>query len=519
MSKNENIKLQRAVKRREALKRKDKNEDDSELSFQKVNDKAIRPADQVILDLNESFRTKYTVEQNYRAYKLFSIMDVDGGGSITLREVNRVLMGESTRFFTVRFDHPDVGITWGVDHENSVVITTIEHNSPASQVASLIIGLKLTSINDRPVLQNGKLSLHDAVLFLLQLHSDPVEFEFLEPTLIITPFTCYLDLRVESLVFSVVLPVGAVYDLEYFKHIIRSKLVEAHPSFKWMRVGVIQRRRQIYFKCDKFKFELLFATGPNNQRSCRFALGFSAEDYPSSHTHAGQPMAIDLKLGISPDEMEILMKELFEKFDKDGSGEFEFEEFRDFYVKFLDSEESLTLLKKFAQYRFRDIELEKWWYQKQEERQRRIARYEELKVKNAPIFKVQRQRFKDESDVGIDHVRRRVYKERPENMKMVRSKKRKHQELTKKKASPMLLSIDELNDTTNMIAQNQEDPANATVMHLHHHEKKRRKESLDDSLSINELENKRMLMKERLRGQAEKRKKKLSRLMGKTAQK
>ena len=32
-------------------------------------------------------------------------------------------------------------------------------------------------------------------------------------------------------------------------------------------------------------------------------------------------------------EFQILMDELFKKFDLDGNGQFEFEEFRDFYLK------------------------------------------------------------------------------------------------------------------------------------------------------------------------------------------
>lgn len=42
-----------------------------------------------------------TQEENYRAYKLFSMMDVDSGGSISLRELYRVLMGDAIRYILV----------------------------------------------------------------------------------------------------------------------------------------------------------------------------------------------------------------------------------------------------------------------------------------------------------------------------------------------------------------------------------------------------------------------------------
>ena len=54
------------------------------------------------------------------------------------------------------------------------------------------------------------------------------------------------------------------------------------------------------------------------------------------------------------------MNELFEKFDEDKSGNFEYEEFRDFFIRFLDTEESIQLLRDYAQYKFRDMEKEQY---------------------------------------------------------------------------------------------------------------------------------------------------------------
>lgn len=58
-----------------------------------------------------------TLEENYRAFKLFSIMDIDHSGTISLREINRMLLGDMSATFLINFDHPDTGIVWGIDVE------------------------------------------------------------------------------------------------------------------------------------------------------------------------------------------------------------------------------------------------------------------------------------------------------------------------------------------------------------------------------------------------------------------
>lgn len=44
----------------------------------------------------------------------------------------------------------------------------------------------------------------------------------------------------------------------------------------------------------------------------------------------------------------------------DSSGQLDFEEFRDFYVRFFDNEKNIEMLKAYAKYRYRDKELEAW---------------------------------------------------------------------------------------------------------------------------------------------------------------
>jgi hypothetical protein len=62
---------------------------------------------------------------------------------------------------------------------------------------------------------------------------------------------------------------------------------------------------------------------------------------------------------VAEKKLDILMEELFGRFDADGSGEFQFEEFRDFFTKLLANDDCLNTLRSYASHRFRDKLAEK----------------------------------------------------------------------------------------------------------------------------------------------------------------
>lgn len=100
--------------------------------------------------------------------------------------------------------------------------------------------------------------------------STSMEFEFIEPVLILTPFSNVLDIQIEGKIYSVELPVGAVYDLDQFKYTIRESMIKVNKIFYDVNVEVIGAKRQIHFQSANHTFRLLFATGPNYHRSCRY---------------------------------------------------------------------------------------------------------------------------------------------------------------------------------------------------------------------------------------------------------
>ncbi len=86
-------------------------------------------------------------------------MDTDNSGSISLREINKLLMGDVYRSFTIDFEHPDTGIMWGLDSDNCVAVTDVEPHSPAADVTNLIRGLRLLRVNDVEIPQHDPKSI------------------------------------------------------------------------------------------------------------------------------------------------------------------------------------------------------------------------------------------------------------------------------------------------------------------------------------------------------------------------
>jgi len=123
------------------------------------------------------------------------------------------------------------------------------------------------------------------------------------------------------------------------------------PRFVWS----CDQRKQVFFYtlAGNPHFRLLFDTGPNSDFSARFVLGFPSEDTPFKQYHFGHNMTSDIGLHLRREECELLVTDLFQKFDNDDSGDLSFEEFRDFYLQLLDTEAGLKLLRRYTKYRFK----------------------------------------------------------------------------------------------------------------------------------------------------------------------
>jgi hypothetical protein len=85
---------------------------------------------------------------------------------------------------------------------------------------------------------------------------------------------------------------------------------------------------------------------------------------------------------------------------------------RDFYIEYLDTEESLERLKYYAKFRFRDLERERYVVGLQQERTNKLRRRDHFRVKFAKIKEQQRQRFLNDSYLDEKGLRRRNYRHR-----------------------------------------------------------------------------------------------------------
>jgi hypothetical protein len=214
-------------------------------------------------------------------------MDIDNSGSVSLRELNRVLMGDVEQFISCEFSHPDTGILWEMDDENCVTIASIENNSPASKFPFLIPKMKLAKINNTIIPQNNEKSLQQVYTELLKLRNGSATLEFLEPALIINKFCCWIDIEVDKNIFSVELPIGAIYNLDVFKEQTKKCFEKTHDILKYIDIDIVLRKKQMEFKSSYFPFRLLFGTGPNCKLSCRYIIGFNSEDTVKSKYHTG----------------------------------------------------------------------------------------------------------------------------------------------------------------------------------------------------------------------------------------
>ena len=344
-----------------------------------------------------------------RAYRLFNVIDVDQSGNVDLREIKRYMMSDIERLMEDSFDHPDCGIVWGLDEQHAVVIDHIEERSPAAKKVQLLPGLRLKSINGVEIPhKSGKAGLSKLHRVLLKVHDEPLFMVYYEPLFLFTPFSNIIDVEVEGERFIVDIQVGAIHEYETFEKRVKEAFIRAHASFKYVVVEVERKNTQVIIRSDIFPFKLLFHSGRSFQRSARYAMGFGDDDYGPSYEHRGAAMKANINLEVDEKSLNVLVDELFSLFDADGSGEFEFEEFRSFYLQLLDGEEAHQKLRDYTAYRFRDQEHEKKMLQLQEEDRVKRERRIQTRLRNDSIKAKQKEKDLANSYVDENGVRRRL---------------------------------------------------------------------------------------------------------------
>ena len=182
---------------------------------------------------------------------------------MSLREIERVLGGtQGDRFMVEAFDEPDTGIVFGLDSHDCPIIKRIEDQSNAFRRTTLVPGLRLYKINQQDIPQN-KESM--AVITKLLLKSDddghPLIFEFLEPKLVVNNFSTALDVLIEGQEINILLPIGAVNDIDVFEQAVNETFAKTNRILKLLNVTFDRRTMAMTISSDILPFQLLFETG------------------------------------------------------------------------------------------------------------------------------------------------------------------------------------------------------------------------------------------------------------------
>ena len=83
------------------------------------------------------------------AYTAFGVLDIDGSGRISLRELQRYLAGDAEYFYECKFSMADIGVEFECNRPGEVHVKKIEQLSPAEYDPNCSAGLKLLTFNDK----------------------------------------------------------------------------------------------------------------------------------------------------------------------------------------------------------------------------------------------------------------------------------------------------------------------------------------------------------------------------------
>lgn len=220
-------------------------------------------------------------------------------GSISSQKLFNLLFGKFLNTFICEFAHSDTGVVFGLDKENKVIITKLEKHSPSSTLLILTKGLRLLKINDAIVDNEGSEGLKKIKKIIYNLNNkDKIKFEFIEPSIVISIYSCILDIEIDNTIYTLNLPIGAVYNIEKFSDDIQNMMNQQGYPLSLININIDPLKKQVFFTSDEndLPFRLLFGSGPNSAFSVRYVFGFTAENLAYSHSHIGYSMVIDLNL-------------------------------------------------------------------------------------------------------------------------------------------------------------------------------------------------------------------------------
>eukprot|EP00752_Nemacystus_decipiens_P008302 g7422.t1 len=329
------------------------------------------------------------------AYSLFEHLDVDGDHRISSWELARHLPSAigCTREDKVElsFFCTKLGLTVEEDEQGNVIVAGWEEDSAAANHASLMVGMKILSIDgwDLPcalkaaaaasgtgTTKSGgtsrlESSLRKCESVLEDLHGEENELHVLEvamPAVVVTKSNAWLDMEVGGDVVAVRVPLGIYATMQAYCSALQEAGRDQHPTeLKYFGVKSDATQPFVAVTAGFSPFSILWQSGEHRSENCRRILRFSGEqdtDVKMSHMSRrwdtfeidGTNQRLNLKPGALTDFAEHLILKVLEThagsttgstrsddFSLDGAegAALEFEEFCTLHSMYLSSQEGL----------------------------------------------------------------------------------------------------------------------------------------------------------------------------------
>lgn len=173
--------------------------------------------------------------------------------------------------------HSDSGIVLGTDREGNVVIDRIEAYSPASKLPIVMKGLRLIEMNDIKVNEenssssssnNGYSRLKKIRKMISLVKKEKIKFVFLEPNLTLTSFNHVIDIEIKGSIYTMKLPLGAVYDMKAFSVDVQEMIWEYEYPLRKLVFDIDTKNKQVYLSTQEeedLPFRLLLQSGEGDE--------------------------------------------------------------------------------------------------------------------------------------------------------------------------------------------------------------------------------------------------------------
>lgn len=124
------------------------------------------------------------------------MIDADGSGHLSVRELARFISGNLIETFDCSFPMADTGMEFHTNERMEIRVKGMEDGSPADRHPDMSPGLTLVSVNGE-AFGNTRGNIAKLQRFLKTIpEGTPVVFTFKEPQFVCGEYSCFVDIQV-----------------------------------------------------------------------------------------------------------------------------------------------------------------------------------------------------------------------------------------------------------------------------------------------------------------------------------